>query len=85
MAEKLMVLIGQVQDCGCDVTDVVKMKYVENNTLVDHLINNDVVPVVRCKDCKYYELHKCHNNANGWFSHRTSDDFCSYGERREGE
>lgn len=43
------------------------------------------VEVVRCKDCKYYELHKCHNNANGWFSHRTSDDFCSYGERREGE
>ena len=48
----------------------------------DYLIDNDVVPVVRCKACKYYELHKCHNNANGWFSHRMSDDFCSYGERR---
>lgn len=46
------------------------------------LRNNGVEIPVRCKDCKYYELHKCHNNANGWFSHRTSDDFCSYGERR---
>ena len=45
----------------------------------------DAVEVVRCKDCKYY--------CNGWHcnlylnvSHETKpDDFCSYGERREGE
>ena len=36
--EKLVELVGQVQDCGCDVTDVVQMNYVENTTLVDHLI-----------------------------------------------
>ena len=40
--EKLFELVGQVQDCGCDVTDVVKMNYVENNVLVDHLIANGV-------------------------------------------
>ena len=40
--EKLVELIGQVQDCGCDVTDVVKMNYVENITLADHLIANGV-------------------------------------------
>lgn len=40
--EKLLELIGQVQDCGCDVTDVVEMNYVENITLADHLIANGV-------------------------------------------
>lgn len=42
MREKLIELVGQVQDCGCDVTDVVEMNYVENITLVDHLIANGV-------------------------------------------
>jgi hypothetical protein len=42
MREKLIELVGQVQDCGCDVTDVVAMNYVENITLVDHLISNGV-------------------------------------------
>lgn len=42
MREKLIELVGQVQDCGCDVTDVVAMNYVENITLVDHLIANGV-------------------------------------------
>lgn len=40
--EKLIELVGQVQDCGCDVTDVVEMNYVENSVLVDHLIANGV-------------------------------------------
>ena len=42
LKEKLVELVGQVQDCGCDVTDVVEMNYVENITLVDHLIANGV-------------------------------------------
>lgn len=42
MREKLIELVGQVQDCGCDVTDVVEMRYVENEVLVDHLIANGV-------------------------------------------
>ena len=37
-----MELIGQVQDCGCDLTDVVEMNYVENITLVDNLIAHGV-------------------------------------------
>ena len=44
----------------------------------------DAVPVVRCKDCKYWE--------DGYFGYCTKthtamdyDAFCSYGERREGE
>lgn len=48
----------------------------------------DVVPVVRCKDCK----HKVRTDANGIVicseEHGmycpTENDFCSYGKRREG-
>lgn len=57
----------------------------------------DVAPVVRCKDCKYY----CQEKINGvicrhpaldfdteCFDHwinTNPDDFCSYGDRKEGE
>lgn len=50
---------------------------------------SDVVEVVRCKDCKYYQ-----DNNNGyphneckWCKDETPDayDFCSYGERKDEE
>lgn len=48
----------------------------------------DVAPVVRCKDCTYYDLGVClkiYSDGNAqkdsWQS-RNPDDFCSYGERR---
>ena len=49
----------------------------------------DAVEVVRCKDCKHYEDHKrkIYENCvrDGRFTPMKPDDFCSYGERREGE
>ena len=48
----------------------------------------DAVEVVRCMDCKYYEIHKpkvlenCERN--GYIIPMKPDDFCSYGERKEG-
>lgn len=51
--------------------------------LAGHLIDNSVVPVVRCKDCKHYNVFRleCHNgHMNGVIG---IDGFCSYGERRE--
>lgn len=54
MREKLLELISQVQDCGADVTDVVKIIWVENQTLVDHLIANGVVIPTRCEKCFYF-------------------------------
>lgn len=48
----------------------------------------DVVPVVRCKDCKY--LVNATVNSNGFLICHVNDmeiapeDFCSYGERKEG-
>ena len=56
----------------------------------------DWMPVVRCKDCKHYhpgtvykEMKFCNRQKRGdnlpAHSRMRDDDFCSYGERREGE
>ena len=54
----------------------------------------DVVPVVRCKDCKYYKISELHPPYKFCFRLRhptenrsvgynfADDDFCSHGERR---
>ena len=49
----------------------------------------DVAPVVRCKDCKHYDLGVClkiYSDGNAhpeaWQSRRP-EDFCSYGERKD--
>lgn len=54
----------------------------------------DVVPVVRCKDCKHFnhEHMECENEAvstdhDGGAEYSLNfelDDFCSYGERKDG-
>lgn len=52
----------------------------------------DVVEVVRCKDCKYYEHPEYyHYNGGGtkdvcrtFKRQMQADDFCSYGERKDG-
>ena len=48
---------------------------------VKTLPSADVVPVVRCRDCKHlYKDGEC--PLRTWYTH-VEDDFCSYGERRE--
>lgn len=60
------------------------------NTIYGMIINAptiDAEPVVRCKDCKYWQ------DNNGGYPHEEcrwgkeetpdGDDYCSYGERRE--
>ena len=48
--------------------------------------------IVRCKDCKHYheetgfcEEHSCFCKEDMEWNMFAEDDFCSYGERREGE
>lgn len=62
--------------------------------LVDSVPTADAVPVVRCKDCKYYKISELHPPYKFCFRLRhptenrsvgyrfADDDFCSYGERR---
>ena len=62
-----------------------KLPYAEQ--LADHLIDNDVVQVVRCKDCKHrYTLQSGHSFCREHFPlGKYDDDFCSYGERKDNE
>lgn len=92
MKETLWRLIGEVQDCGCDVTEVVVMNYVENTALVDYLIANGVTIPVRCAKCQHW--HESKAKSYGWccrgkdiayasyVDRRAPDDFCSKGEPR---
>lgn len=49
----------------------------------------DVAPVVRCKDCRYWQDNNggYPNKKCRWREDETpdADDFCSYGERKEDE
>lgn len=53
--------------------------------VINSLPSADAVEVVRCRDCKYYDLAK--NGVNGICNRQygTFDayDFCSYGEKNE--
>ena len=42
----------------------------------------DAVTVVRCRECKYHNKPTCPMRLS--FNWTKDDDFCSYGERKEG-
>ena len=74
--------------CGCEYEDCGN----EGDCGYDHFISNaptvDAVPVVRCRECKYRFKNNGHSkdgcpiiDANIWMD---DDDFCSYGEQKEG-
>lgn len=45
---------------------------------------SDVVPVVRCKDCKYLMFSDMYGECSqGHMGIVKPDDFCSYGERKD--
>lgn len=58
---------------------------------IEDAVAADVVEVVRCKDCVWWEarehlgtIGKCENSHNGlWNEYTYACDFCSYGERKE--
>lgn len=68
-------------------------KYDAWDEIIDALENipsADVSPVMRCKDCVHYDLGVClkiYSDGNvqkdSW-QFRNPDDFCSYGERKDG-
>ena len=55
---------------------------------VDEQQTIDAVPVVRCRECKHCdpENHHCdHHMGTAAPLSRKPDDFCSYGERKDGD
>lgn len=71
----------------CEPADCEWMKMLTEESI-------DAVPVVRCKDCKYYKISELHPPYKFCFRLRhptenrsvgynfADDDFCSHGERR---
>ena len=60
------------------------------NRALDDSPTVDAVPVVRCRECKKYKTGVCLKiyydglaSRYAW-QERKPDDFCSYGERKEG-
>ena len=53
--------------------------------VADYLLDNDVVPVVRCKDCVHMECRFNGRFCKVWqmFHGEGDEGFCSYGERRK--
>ena len=58
--------------------------------VIDSQPTVDAVPVVRCRKCIHYEMGVCMKiyddgaaSSYAWQG-RKPDDFCSYGERKEG-
>jgi hypothetical protein len=91
MRDRLVEMIKQAKqstkNANCDIE--------RNMLFADCLIENDVVPVVRCKDCKHFEIDeedelgecKCGYitvSYNGAL-YPQRNDYCSYGERRSND
>lgn len=58
----------------------------EATELVNAIPAADAVPVVRCKDCKYYDRSECYHPRHERHLQsicQEDDDFCSYGEGKE--
>lgn len=45
---------------------------------IDNAPTVDAVQVLRCRDCQKFKTYRCRMVASGY------DDFCSYGERKDG-
>lgn len=63
--------------------------FTETDRVIREMPTVDAEVVVRCKDCKHYDMGVClkiYSDGNvhpeAWQS-RKPEDFCSYGERRE--
>ena len=54
--------------------------------IIDGMPTVDAVPVVRCEDCKHFEIDKHYGNHTCWWSGETvrRDDYCSQGKRMDG-
>ena len=79
-----------IYDKGNELTQVSAIReYIERQrAFLDKFPTIDAVPVVRCRECKYRFGNNGHSkngcpiiDANIWMD---DDDFCSYGERKEG-
>jgi len=69
------------------INDALKRVFTEHvgEGIINPLKPADVIPVVRCKDCRYFWkfLRECERSGALTMYPLHDTDFCSYGERRE--
>lgn len=58
--------------------------YVDHLGIITEQPTVDAVPVVRCKDCKWWKNNDCKNDMHGYIP-LDENDFCSRGERKGGD
>ena len=63
---------------GYDDNGVLLVPYRDAKKMIEAAKTVDAVPVVRCRDCRKFKTYGCRMVASGY------EDFCSYGERKEG-
>ena len=63
---------------GRDDNGILLVPYRDAKKLIEAAKTVDAVPVVRCRDCQKFKTYGCRMVASGY------DDFCSYGERKDG-
>ena len=81
--EALCKILENWRDAHADVDDEQGCGLLEDVIWeVDAQPAADVAPVVRCKDCKHYDIGGSCIICG--FQSRKPDDFCSYGERKDG-
>ena len=78
-------LISYMDECSKESRFRVYYGYAKS--FIDDAPTVDAVPVVRCKDCKHFKRNLENDtycsSVNG-LTDPQEDDFCSYGERKEG-
>ena len=75
---------SRARGCGNSILNLAKA-WLWNEVNIAHTI--DAVPVVRCRECKWWQedddIGHC-DNPDGLDNYAKPEDFCSYGERKEG-
>ena len=70
----------EYSDEPCDPSDCVFCNAINDAPTLD------AVPVVRCRECKYLMFSDCYGECSkGYLGIVRPDDFCSYGERKDGD
>ena len=88
-SEKRMIdanaLISYIDECSKESRFRVYYGYAKS--FIDDAPTVDAVPAVRCRDCKHFKRNLENDtycsSVNG-LTDPQEDDFCSYGERKEG-
>lgn len=84
----------QVYTSGTELVPIFRMEqWFEAHNAIDRVPAVDAVPVIRCRECKFWEPYggKGTRNAEGpleweggcmkWRGRHLESDFCSYGEK----